>query len=78
MKKILIAVFFLFLLLYGCELSEFEQFKAHRTTAKQICDNRAGELIFFGKVMSAKTQEWHFESVCFKSDEQHFYYDLIE
>jgi hypothetical protein len=46
--------------------------------AKVMCDKRNGELIFFGKVMNEQTFEWNYESVCYKEDERHFYYEFVK
>lgn len=75
-NKLMLSFFLLFLIL-GCSKS-IPSYKEYQQQAKEICDNRNGELIHFGLVENPETFRKHYESVCFKKDEQHFYYDLIE
>jgi len=68
------------LLLVGCSAdieSTYNDYKLYQEVAKTKCDDRSGELIHFGLIVNPISEEQHYESVCFKKDEQHFYYELI-
>lgn len=79
-RKIAFAIilFILASIIIGCSDSRIDKWKENRIRAKSICDNRNGELVHYGLIININDGSNHYESVCFKSDEQHFYYDLIE
>jgi hypothetical protein len=61
----------------GCGSNENKTFSELHKVATKMCDDRNGELIFFGKVLNEQTQVWNYESVCYKEDERHFYYEFV-
>lgn len=65
------------LIFSGCGSNENKTFSELHKIASEKCNNRNGELIFFGKVMNEQTFEWHYEMVCYKEDERHFYYEFV-
>ncbi len=86
MSKLVYFLFFLFLIsgivLSGCSNNKikftYEEFRGFQEMANERCDDRGGELIHFGLIVNPISKEKHYESVCFKKDELHFYYDLIQ
>lgn len=76
----LLIVGVLSLALIGCstdkKVNEFLNLR--QQAVKQCEDNRNGELIFFGEVYEPTTMTWNYESVCYKEDERHFYYESIQ
>jgi len=80
MKKI--ALLFIFFVLgttlLGCGSNVKETYRDLQIVAKEKCDNRNGALIHFGLIVNPISNELHYESVCYKEDERHFYYDLIK
>ena len=84
MKKVKLLFFFFVLgtiLLVGCSSDikgSYEEYRDYQSIAKTKCDDRNGELIHFGLIINPISNEQHYESVCYKKDEQHFYYELIK
>lgn len=79
MKKIIIFSFIILILLFtiGCK-NKVKEFTELRNQAIEMCKERNGELISFGNTYNPITSTWHFESVCYKSDERHFYHDILK
>lgn len=79
MKKITIFFFILILgvVISGCAINTYEEYTQYRAKANSICDERDGHLVTVGKTLNPNDNELRWESICFKSDEQHFYYDLL-
>lgn len=82
-KKIAYAIFLFILssMIIGCtQTSEYtiESYVRNREKAVTICGDRNGELIHYGVIVNPNNLKQHFESVCYKEDERHFYYDFIE
>lgn len=79
-KKIISVFLFLLLLTFltGCfSKSPEQEFTELHKIATEMCNDRNGELIFFGKVLTPNGINWNYESVCYKKNENRFYYDFV-